>query len=127
IGNPSLVTPDIEAIAAVAHDNGVPLLVDNTFATPALCRPLERGADLVWESTTKWLHGSGTTVGGALVDGGSFPWGDYPKKYPEIGGDNPAFHGLNFADEFGDRAFVAAARHRAVRSLGDGQSPFDAW
>jgi O-acetylhomoserine (thiol)-lyase len=127
IGNPSLVTPDIEAVAEVAHDHGVPLLVDNTFATPALCRPLEHGADLVWESTTKWIHGSGTTVGGALIDGGSFPWSDHPEKYPEIGGENPAFHGLNFAEEFGDRAFTAATRQRAVRSLGDGQSPFDAW
>ena len=127
IGNPSLVTPNIEAIADVAHDHGVPLLVDNTFATPALCRPLDHGADLVWESTTKWLHGSGTTVGGALVDGGSFPWSDYPEKYPEIGGENPAFHGLNFTTEFGERAFTAAARQRALRSLGDSQSPFDAW
>ncbi len=127
IGNPSLVTPDIEEIANVAHDHGVPLLVDNTFATPALCRPLNHGADLVWESTTKWIHGAGTTIGGALVDGGSFPWADYPEKFPEIGGDNPAFHGLNFTEEFGDRAFTAAARQRAVRSLGASQSPFDAW
>lgn len=127
IGNPSLVTPDIETIADVAHDHGVPLLVDNTFATPALCRPLERGADLVWESTTKWIHGSGTTVGGALIDGGSFQWGEYPEKFPEIGGSNPAFHGLNFTEEFGERAFTAATRQRALRSLGDGQSPFDAW
>lgn len=127
IGNPSLVTPDIEAIADMAHDHGVPLLVDNTFATPALCRPLERGADLVWESTTKWIHGSGTTVGGALIDSGSFPWSEHPEKYPEISGNNPAFHGLNFTDEFGERAFTATARQRALRSLGDGQSPFDAW
>ena len=127
IGNPSLVTPDIEALGEVAHEHGVPLFVDNTFATPALCRPLEHGANLVWESTTKWIHGSGTTVGGALVDGGSFPWAEFSEKYPEIAGDNPAFHGLNFAEEFGERAFAAAARQRAVRSLGDGQSPFDAW
>jgi O-acetylhomoserine (thiol)-lyase len=127
IGNPSLVTPDIESIAEVAHKHSVPLLVDNTFATPALCRPLEHGADLVWESTTKWIHGSGTTVGGALVDGGSFPWSEYSEKYSEISGENPAFHGLNFTDEFGERAFTATARQRALRSLGDGQSPFDAW
>src|SRR6056297_3572871 len=68
VGNPSLVTPDFERVAEVAHDAGVPLVVDNTFATPALCRPLEHGADVVWESTTKWLHGSGTTVGGVLID-----------------------------------------------------------
>ncbi|MFB6189603.1 MAG: O-acetylhomoserine aminocarboxypropyltransferase/cysteine synthase family protein [Halapricum sp.] len=126
IGNPSLVTADIERVAEVAHDNGVPLLVDNTFATPALCRPLEHGADLVWESTTKWIHGSGTTIGGVLVDGGSFPWAEYPEKYPEIGAENPAFD-TNFAERFGDRAFTVAARQRAVRSLGDGQAPFDAW
>jgi len=127
IGNPALVTPDLEAIAAVAHDNGTPLFVDNTFATPALCRPLEHGADIVWESTTKWIHGSGTTVGGVLVDGGSFLWEEYPDKYPELGAENPAFKGTNFARAFGDRAFAVAARQRAVRSLGDGQKPFDAW
>jgi O-acetylhomoserine (thiol)-lyase len=127
IGNPSLVTPDLEAIAEVAHERGVPFFVDNTFATPALCRPLEHGADVVWESTTKWLHGSGTTVGGVLVDGGSFPWAEYPDRFPELGADNPAFGGRNFASSFGDRAFAVAARQRAVRSLGDGQKPFDAW
>jgi O-acetylhomoserine (thiol)-lyase len=127
IGNPSLVTPDLERLAAVAHDHGVPLFVDNTFGTPALCRPLEHGADLVWESTTKWLHGHGTTVGGVVVDGGSFPWDEYPERFPEVAGENPAFHGKRFTDEFGDRAFTVAARHRAVRTLGDGQSPFDAW
>jgi O-acetylhomoserine (thiol)-lyase len=126
IGNPSLVTPPIEEIAAVAHEHGVPVLVDNTFATPALCRPLEHGADLVWESTTKWIHGSGSTVGGVLVDGGSFPWTEYPEKYSEITA-NPAFHGRDFTERFGDRAFEYAARHRGLRSLGDQQSPFDAW
>ncbi|MFC7156565.1 O-acetylhomoserine aminocarboxypropyltransferase/cysteine synthase family protein [Halomarina halobia] len=127
IGNPSLVTADLERIADVAHAAGVPVLVDNTFATPALCRPIEHGADLVWESTTKWIHGSGTTVGGVLVDGGTFPWEEYPERYPEVGGANPAFHGLNFAERYGERAFTEAARQRALRSLGDGQSPFDAW
>jgi O-acetylhomoserine (thiol)-lyase len=127
VGNPSLVVPPFEAIAEVAHDHGVPLLVDNTFATPALCRPFEHGADLVWESTTKWIHGSGTTVGGVLVEDGSFPWGEYPERYPEVGGPNPSFHGLNFAETFGDGAFTMAARQRAVRSVGSQQSPFDAW
>ncbi len=127
IANPSLVVPPFEDIADVAHDHGVPLFVDNTFATPALCRPLEHGADILWESTTKWLHGSGTTVGGVLLEDGSFPWDEYPEKYPEIGAESPAFEGTNFARDFGDRAFVTAARQRAVRSLGDGQKPFDAW
>jgi len=127
IGNPSLVTPDLERVAEVAHAADVPLVVDNTFATPALCRPLEHGADVVWESTTKWIHGAGTTVGGIVVDGGSFPWGDHPERYPEVGGPNPAFHGVTFAERFGDRAFAQAVRHRAVRSIGHAQSPFDAW
>jgi O-acetylhomoserine (thiol)-lyase len=127
IGNPALVTPDFEALAGIAHDHGVPLFVDNTFATPALCRPLDHGADLVWESTTKWLHGAGTTIGGALIDGGSFPWSDHAERFPELGAENPAFHGLVFADRFGDRAFAAGARHRVLRSIGHAQSPFDAW
>ncbi|MFP9060541.1 O-acetylhomoserine aminocarboxypropyltransferase/cysteine synthase family protein [Natrialbaceae archaeon A-chndr2] len=127
IGNPALDTPDISRIADIAHDNGVPLFVDNTFATPALCRPLEHGADLVWNSTTKWLHGSGTTVGGVVVDGGSFPWAEYPEKYPEIAADNPAYHGVNFAETFGDAAFTYAAIARGLRDLGNQQSPFDAW
>ncbi|TKX47383.1 O-acetylhomoserine aminocarboxypropyltransferase/cysteine synthase [Halorubrum sp. SD690R] len=127
IGNPALVTPDIQRIADIAHDHGVPLFVDNTFATPYLCRPLEHGADLVWESTTKWLTGNGTTVGGVVVDGGSFPWADHAEKYPEIAQDNPAYHGINFAERFGDAAFTFAAITRGLRDLGDQQSPFDAW
>ncbi|ELZ19120.1 O-acetylhomoserine aminocarboxypropyltransferase/cysteine synthase family protein [Natrinema limicola] len=125
IGNPSLVTPDFERVAAIAHDNGVPLVVDNTFATPALCRPLEHGADVVWESTTKWLHGSGTTVGGVLIDGGSFPWGEH--GYDEIAGQNHAYHDVDFSRDFADAPFAAAARFRSLRSLGNQQSPFDAW
>jgi O-acetylhomoserine (thiol)-lyase len=125
VANPSLRTPDFEAIADVAHAHETPLVVDNTFATPSLCRPIEHGADVVWESTTKWLHGSGTTVGGVLVDGGTFPWGE-TDKYPELSGENPAF-GIDFSERFGDRAFAACARQRAVRSLGNQQSPFDAW
>jgi O-acetylhomoserine (thiol)-lyase len=126
IGNPSLVTPDFQELAAVCEAAEVPLVVDNTFATPALCRPLDHGADVVWESTTKWIHGSGTTVGGIVVDGGSFPWADHPERYPEMGGENPAF-GVNFAERFGDAAFANAVRQRGLRSLGDPQSPFDAW
>ncbi|WP_254521663.1 O-acetylhomoserine aminocarboxypropyltransferase/cysteine synthase family protein [Natrinema caseinilyticum] len=125
IGNPSLVTPDFERVAEIAHDNGVPLVVDNTFATPALCRPLEHGADVVWESTTKWLHGSGTTVGGVLVDGGSFPWGEH--GYDEIAGENHAYHDVDFSRDFPAAPFAATARYRSLRSLGNQQSPFDAW
>ncbi|WP_433626590.1 O-acetylhomoserine aminocarboxypropyltransferase/cysteine synthase family protein [Halomicrococcus sp. NG-SE-24] len=124
VGNPSLVTPDFERLAEVAHERDVPLVVDNTFATPALCRPLEHGADVVWESTTKWLHGSGTTVGGVLVDGGDFDWA--AGGYSELAGTNRAYHDVDFSRDF-DAPLAAAARYRAVRSLGNQQSPFDAW
>ncbi|ELZ95302.1 O-acetylhomoserine aminocarboxypropyltransferase (methionine synthase) [Haloferax mucosum ATCC BAA-1512] len=124
VANPSLKTPDFEAIADVAHDNRAPLVVDNTFATPALCRPIEHGADIVWESTTKWLHGSGTTIGGVVVDGGTFPWD--AADYDELSGVNPAF-GVDFVERFGERAFAETVRQRAVRSTGSCQSPFDAW
>ena len=127
IANPSLVTPPFEEIAAVAHERDVPLFVDNTFGTPALCRPLEHGADVVWNSTTKWIHGSGTTLGGILVADGSFPFEDHPEKYPEIAAPNPAFNDVVFTERFGDRALTMAARQRGARSLGDQQSPFDAW
>ncbi len=123
VGNPALAVPDLERVAGTAHDHGVPLFVDNTFATPALCRPLDRGADLVWESTTKWIHGSGTTVGGALIDGGDFDW----DEYEEIAGESPVYHGVNFSRDFPEAPFAAATRLRAVRSLGSQQSPFDAW
>jgi O-acetylhomoserine (thiol)-lyase len=127
IGNPSLVTPDIERVAGIAHENGAPLFVDNTFAGPALCRPIEHGADLVWESTTKWIHGSGTTIGGVLVDGGQFPWTDHAESYPEIAEPDPSFGGERFTEAFGERAFAVAARHRGTRAVGHAQSPFDAW
>ncbi|MFB6187014.1 MAG: O-acetylhomoserine aminocarboxypropyltransferase/cysteine synthase family protein [Halobacteriaceae archaeon] len=126
VANPSLKTPDFEAIANIAHEYATPLVVDNTFATPTLCRPFEHGADIIWNSTTKWIHGSGTTIGGVVIDGGTFPW-DHPEaNYTELSGENPAF-GFDFAERFGNEAFGKVIRHRGVRSLGNGQSPFDAW
>jgi len=127
IGNPALDTPDFERLADIAHENGVPLFVDNTFATPALCSPIEHGADLTWSSTTKWIHGHGTTIGGILVDGGSFPWEEHAEKFPEIAQSNPAYHGVNFRERFGDAAFTYAALARGLRDLGNQQSPFDSW
>ncbi|MDX1746315.1 MAG: aminotransferase class I/II-fold pyridoxal phosphate-dependent enzyme, partial [Halobacteriales archaeon] len=124
IGNPALDTPDIQRVADIAHEHGVPLFVDNTFATPVLCRPIEHGADLVWNSTTKWIHGSGTTIGGVVIDGGTFPWSDHPEKYPELATDNPAYHGVNFAETFGEAAFTYAAIARGLRDLGNQQAPF---
>ncbi|MFC6721831.1 O-acetylhomoserine aminocarboxypropyltransferase/cysteine synthase family protein [Halobacteriaceae archaeon SHR40] len=125
IGNPALVTPDLDRLGEIADDHDVPLFIDNTFATPYLCNPFEYGANLIWHSTTKWIHGSGSTVGGALVDGGNFDWAD--SDYPEIGEDNPAYHGINFAERFGEAAFTFAARARGLRDLGNQQSPFDGW
>ena len=127
IGNPSLTTPDFERLGEITDEYGVPLLVDNTFATPYLCNPIEHGADIVWHSTTKWIHGAGTTVGGALVDGGNFDWAEHADKYPEIATENPAYHGINFAETFGDAAFTYAGIARGLRDLGNQQSPFDAW
>jgi len=127
VGNPALTTPDIERVAEIAHDHGVPLFVDNTFATPALCRPIEHGADVVWESTTKWIHGSGSTIGGAVIDGGSFPWAEHADDYPELATDNPAYHGVNFAERFGEAALTYASIARGTRDLGNSQAPFDAW
>ncbi len=127
IGNPSLVTPDFEAIAAIAHDHGVPLVVDNTFATPALCRPLEHGADVVWASTTKWLHGHGTTLGGVVIDGGRFPWHERADRFPELAGENPAYTDVDFSRDFSHAPLAAAVRYRSLRSLGNQQSPFDSW
>jgi O-acetylhomoserine (thiol)-lyase len=126
VANPSLVTPDFERLADIAHEHATPLVVDNTFASPALCRPLEHGADVVWESTTKWIHGSGTTIGGVVVDGGTFPWDHADADYPELSGENPAF-GIDFSEQFGEEALTYALRQRGVRPLGGQQTPFDAW
>ena len=126
IANPSLVTPDFERLADVAHEHAVPLVVDNTFATPYLCRPFEHGADVVWESTTKWITGNGTTVGGVVVDGGRFPWNHPDADYDELSGDSPAYP-IDFVERFGDAAFANVVRQRGVRPTGGQQSPFDAW
>ena len=93
LSNPSLLTPDVQRVADVAHDRGVPLVVDNTFATPELCRPIEHGADVVWHSTTKWLHGHGTTLGGVVVDGGTFDWAAHAERYPEVQADPSVVEG----------------------------------
>ncbi|OTF07676.1 O-acetylhomoserine aminocarboxypropyltransferase/cysteine synthase family protein [Halorubrum sp. SD612] len=126
LANPSLVTPDFERLAEIAHENAVPLVVDNTFATPYCCRPFEHGADVVWESTTKWITGNGTTVGGVVIDGGQFPWDHPDADYAELDGESPAYP-IDFVEQFGDAAFANVARQRGVRPTGGQQSPFDAW
>ncbi len=126
LANPGGVVVDVAAIAAVAHAAGVPLIVDNTLATPWLWRPIEHGADLVIHSTTKFLSGNGTAVGGVVVDSGRFDWmqGD---KFPSLSRPAPEYHGLTFAETFGDLAFTIYGHAVGLRDLGPSQSPFNAW
>jgi O-acetylhomoserine (thiol)-lyase len=127
IGNPNLDVPDFEVLAKVAHDAGVPLVVDNTFATPLLCRPIEHGADIVLHSATKWIGGHGTAIGGAVVDGGKFDWGANPRFKAFYKDPEPAYHGLSFADAFGPPAFAIRLRVVLLRDLGASLSPFNSF
>lgn len=125
IGNPKLDVPDIAAIAELAHAAGVPLIVDNTFATPYLCRPIEHGADIVVHSATKFLGGHGTSIGGVIVDGGRFDWGN--GRFPELTEADPSYHGLRYWETFGNRAYIVKARRQLLRDLGCCLSPFNAF
>ncbi|MFW6048803.1 MAG: O-acetylhomoserine aminocarboxypropyltransferase/cysteine synthase family protein [Candidatus Bipolaricaulota bacterium] len=125
VSNPLLEVVDMERIADLAGEAKVPLVVDNTFATPYLCRPFAHGADIVWHSTTKWLNGHGTTIGGVVVDSGDFPWEE--GKFPNLTEPDPSYHGVNFRERFGDAAFIANARARGQRDLGSSQGPFDSF
>ena len=126
IGNPGLEVLDIPALAAIAHQAGIPLLIDNTFASPALCRPLELGADLVMHSTTKWIGGHGVAIGGVIVDGGGFDW-TASDKFPTLSQPYAGYHGLIFAEEFGPAAFVSRARAEGLRDFGACLSPTNAF
>jgi len=126
IANPGGLVMDIEAIARVAHDAGVPLIVDNTMATPYLCRPLEFGADIVVHSTTKFLSGNGTAIGGAVIDGGSFDWFQ-SDKFPSLTQPSPEYHGLTFAESFGDLAYTIYGHAIGLRDLGASQAPMNAF
>ena len=136
IGNPRLDVPDFEALAAVAHNAGVPLVVDNTFGTPILCRPLEHGADIVLHSATKWIGGHGTAIGGVVVDGGKFDWKNAPRFASLYNTPEGAYHGLVFADAFGavdlgngpvNAAFALRLRVLLLRDIGAALSPFNAF
>ena len=126
IGNPGLEVLDLPAVAAVAHEAGLPLLVDATFATPYLCRPLEHGADIVMHSATKWLGGHGVAIGGALVDGGGFDW-ERAGKFPTLSEPYAGYHGIDFAEEFGPQAFIMRARAEGLRDFGACMSPANAF
>ena len=127
IGNPAGNIVDLEAVAAVAHAAGVPLIVDNTVATPLMLKPLEHGADVVVHSLTKFVGGHGTTLGGAIVDGGRFPWADHPDRFPMFNRPEPAFHGVVFARDFPERPFAVRARSTQLRNSGATLSPFNAF
>lgn len=126
LGNPNSDIPDIEAIADIAHRHGLPLVIDNTFGTPYLIRPIEHGADIVVHSATKFLGGHGTTLGGIIVDSGRFDW-KAGKKYPQITEANPSYHGVSFADAAGEAAFVTYIRAILLRDTGAAISPFNAF
>lgn len=126
IGNPSLHVPDFEGITQVAHAHGLPVVCDNTFATPYLCRPFEFGVDIVVHSTTKWISGHGLSIGGALVDSGQFDW-KASGRHNGIVAPEPAYHGLVMADSYGPAAFITRARVIGLRDFGSCQSPFNSF
>jgi O-acetylhomoserine (thiol)-lyase len=125
IGNPRGNVADIEAWANVAHGAGVPLIVDNTFASPALCRPIEWGADIVVHSATKFLSGHGTVIAGAIVESGRFPWG--AGRHPLLSQPSPGYHDMNFAETFGEYAYLMRVRAEVMRDVGACLSPMNAW
>jgi O-acetylhomoserine (thiol)-lyase len=127
IGNPAGNIVDLDAVSEMAHRHGVPLIVDNTVATPVLLKPIEHGADVVVHSLTKFIGGHGTTLGGAIIDAGTFPWADYPDKFPMMSLPEPAFHGVNFAIDYPDEAFVLRCRTVGLRNNGAVLSPFNAF
>lgn len=127
IGNPKLEVADLRAIADLAHSHGLPLVVDNTFATPVLCRPIEHGADIVVHSATKWIGGHGTSIGGVVVDSGNFDWAK-SERFREFYVDpEPAYHGLEFAPTFGNIAYAIRLRVVLLRDLGPALSPFNSF
>jgi O-acetylhomoserine (thiol)-lyase len=126
LGNPNSDIPDIDAIAAIAHKHGLPVIIDNTFGTPYLIRPIEHGADVVVHSATKFLGGHGTTLGGIIVDSGKFDW-KASGNYPQIADPNPSYHGISFVDAVGPAAYATYIRAILLRDTGAAISPFNAF
>jgi len=125
LGNPAINVIDIAAVAKIAHDAGVPFIVDNTAASPYLCRPIDHGADIVVHSATKFLGGHGTTMGGVVVESGKFPWDN--GKFPSMTEPSVGYHGVKFYETFGDFGFTMKARMEVLRVFGPALSPFNAW
>ncbi|MDN3695762.1 aminotransferase class V-fold PLP-dependent enzyme [Vibrio clamense] len=127
IGNPAGNIIDLQAIADVAHAQGVPVVVDNTVATPVLCKPIEFGADIVVHSLTKYVGGHGTTLGGMIVDSGKFPWAEHKERFPVFNQPEPSYHGVVYAEAFGEAAFIGRARTVPLRNTGAALSPMNAF
>ncbi len=127
IGNPAGNIPDLEAIAAMAHRHGVPVIVDSTVPTPALMKPIEWGADIVVHSLTKYIGGHGTTLGGMIVDAGTFPWSEHAGRFPMLNEPEPAYHGVVYTEALGPAAFIGRARTVPLRNTGAAISPMSAW
>ena len=127
IANPALTVLDIEKFARLAHSHGVPLIVDNTFATPVNCQPIKWGADIVTHSTTKYMDGHGVSVGGAIVDSGNFDWLKYADKYPGLTTPDDSYHGIVYAEKFGKLGYITKATSQLMRDLGSIQSPQNAF
>ncbi len=127
ISNPGVEVFDIARWAQAAHSNGLPLVIDNTFATPVLCRPFEWGADIVTHSTTKYIDGQGVSVGGAVVDSGNFPWDKYADRFPGLTTPDDSYHGLIYTQKFGKAAYIVKATTHLMRDLGAQQSPQNAF
>ncbi len=127
IGNPAGNIPDLEAIAAVAHRHGVPLVVDNTVATPILIRPFDYGADVVVHSLTKYMGGHGNSLGGVIVDSGRFPWAEHAERFPMLNEPEPSYHGVVYTEAMGEAAYIARARTVPLRNTGSALSPLNAF
>ena len=127
IGNPAGNIVDIQALADIAHRHGVPLIVDNTVPSPALCRPIEHGADIVIQALTKYMGGHGTTIAGAIIDSGKFPWAEHADRFPLLNTPDVSYHGVVYTKDFGPAAFIARCRVVPLRNMGAALSPFNAF
>jgi O-acetylhomoserine (thiol)-lyase len=129
IGNPRLDVPDFEALATIAHDAGIPLVVDNTFGAATLARPIRYGADIVVHSATKWIGGHGTAIGGVVIDAGTFDWASPSarQRFPELSSPDPSYHGLVYTEAFGNLAYILKLRVQLLRDLGPALSPFNSF
>ena len=127
IGNPLGNIIDLQAICAIAHQYGVPVVVDNTVATPALLKPFEHGADIVIHSLTKYIGGHGNSIGGIIIDSGNFPWADHPERFKSLNTPDPSYHGVNYVEALGKAAYIARARVVPLRNTGAAISPFNAF